>query len=175
MDAPCTTPGSLPLPLCVRTLHQGSVSSWGWWQTGEPHPALELWECTLPNGPVALAGSLSQPICSSSPADSTLAAFVTARLSTQGCSPLGIREKTLKPEQILAQPEEAGCRWEPFLCLPSPHTTLRLSKPLTPSAQCLQDVRPLQDSFRQSFLQPPREGVAAWLSPQLWLTWHLVC
>lgn len=35
---------------------------------------------------------LSQPICSSSPTDSTLTAFVTARLSTQGCSPLETRE-----------------------------------------------------------------------------------
>lgn len=55
------------------------------------------------NGPVALAGSLSQPICSSSLTDSTLAAYVTARLPAQGGCPLGIREENPKARTSLGR------------------------------------------------------------------------
>lgn len=49
-----------------------------------------------------------------------LAACVTARLPAQGCRPLGSGRKTLKPEPFLAEPEEAGWWWDPFLRLPVP-------------------------------------------------------
>lgn len=58
---------------------------------------------TLPNGPVTLADSLSQPICPPSPTDSVLVASVTAQLSAQGCSPLGIRGENPEAKQILAR------------------------------------------------------------------------
>lgn len=94
------------------------MSSWGWWQTGKP-PAWELWECTLPNGLVALAGSLSQPICSSSPTDTTLAAFVTAWLSTQGCSPLGIRENPKARTDLGTTRSSRAAGGNPFCICPS--------------------------------------------------------
>lgn len=68
----------------------------------QKQPSLGAGDCTLLCGPTALAGSLSQPICSSPPIDCTFAALVTAHLSTQGCSPLGIQEEPWKPKQILA-------------------------------------------------------------------------
>lgn len=82
-------------PFYTQTPHWGSRCPPGDGGRQE-NPSSELWERSLPNGLVALAGSLSQPICSSFPTDTTLAAFVTARLSTQGCSPLGIREENPK-------------------------------------------------------------------------------
>lgn len=83
------------------------ASSRGQWQTGEPRPQ-ELWESALPDGSVALAGSLSQPICPSSLADSTLATFVTAQVSTRGCSPLGIREENPKARTDLGTTRRGG-------------------------------------------------------------------
>lgn len=67
----------------------------------QKQPGLGAGDGTLFCGPTALAGSLSQPICSS-PIDCTFAALVTVHLLTQGCSPLGIQEEPWKPKHILA-------------------------------------------------------------------------
>lgn len=105
-----------PLPLSTHTLCVGAHRVSLGVAADRRTPARELRGCTLPTGPVASAGSLSQPICPLLP-DSTLTACVTARLLLRAAAPWGSGRKTPKPE-----PEEAGWWWEPFLRLPVPHT-----------------------------------------------------
>lgn len=66
-------------------------------------PAREFRECALPNGPVALAGSLSQPVRPSSLTDG----------ASSGCSSLGLREENPKAGTGLGRPSRGR---GPFLC-----------------------------------------------------------
>lgn len=87
--------GSASVFLSAHALCTGAHGdSHQWQQTGETRPASRGDALCL----VALTPWLvfSQPICSLSPTDSIFAAFVTAWLSTQGCSPLGTREENSK-------------------------------------------------------------------------------
>lgn len=94
----CATPGCLPPLYPLSGLSVSSCAGGRGWQTGEPPPGsfgnalclmdLSPWLVPSPGPSVLL------------PSRQHTAAFVTARLSAQGCSPLGVGEKTPKPEQI---------------------------------------------------------------------------
>lgn len=87
------------LPLLERLFPQASEQSLGrqaetaWPGSWGLHPA--LWPYCL--GWLPFPAHLLLPLI-----DCTFAALVTAHLSTQGCSPLGIQEEPWKPNQILA-------------------------------------------------------------------------
>ena len=90
VTAQWAVPGSLS-PSYTRSASGLTVTSRGGGGQEKPSPGAAGMPFCLMGLSVCLV--LSQPICSSSPTDSTLTAFVTARLSTQGCSPLGTREE----------------------------------------------------------------------------------